>query len=296
MGSSTFNQIKTQFKQKDILTRLIIINIVVFLIITCVSLITKLLKLTDFDLLEYIAVSSNADTLMRRPWTIFSYMFVHAEFFHIFFNMLILYVFGKIFLTNFNPRNLGSLYILGGIAGAAIYFVAFNTIPYYIDMGYPPMIGASASVMAIIFGASFYQPNRQIVLLFLGKIKIIYIALFIFILDFVSLGSSSNPGGHVAHIGGAIVGYIYAKQYLKGKDITRWMTKIMDRIFNLFKKKPAKPKMKVNYQKRDSDYNYNQRKKEKTEEIDLILDKIKSSGYSSLSKDEKKRLFDASQK
>ena len=161
-------------------------------------------------------------------------------------------------------------------------------------MNHPPMIGASASVMAIIFAAAFYRPDAEVSLFMLFRIKVVYIAIFMFILDFISL-DSNNSGGHVAHIGGAIVGYIFAKQYLKGKDITRWINKIIDRIVNLTK--PAdKKKMKVKYKKREADYDSHQRKNNETEEIDRILDKIKSSGYSSLNAEEKKRLFDASKK
>lgn len=289
------DSIKLRFKQKDILIQLIVINIFIFLVLTCVNLITKLFQIDSISLFEYIAVSSDTGMLLSHPWTILTYMFVHEGLWHILFNMLLLFSFGQIFLTYFNAKNLGSLYILGGLAGAALYMIAFNTIPYYIGMNHPFMIGASASVTAIIFAAAFYKPNLEVGLLLFGRIKIIYIAIFILIIDFVLLGDESNPGGHVAHIGGAILGYIFAKQYLKGKDITRWISRIIDSIANLFKKRSPK-KMKVKFKAREEDYNYNQRCKSQSEEIDHILDKIKSSGYSSLNKDEKKRLFDASKK
>ena len=163
----------------------------------------------------------------------------------------------------------------------------------FIRMNGAPMVGASASVMAVIFAAAFYRPNAEIVLLLFGRVKIIYIAIVIFILDFIGLSSTSNPGGHVAHIGGAIAGYMYAKQYLKGKDIVQWLNKIIDSIVNLFK--PSK-KMKVKTRRTETDYEYNSRKQSQTEEIDSILDKIKKSGYNSLNPEEKKRLFDASKK
>ncbi len=156
------------------------------------------------------------------------------------------------------------------------------------------MVGASASVTAIIFAAAVFRPNQEIILLIFGKIKIIYIALFIFIIDFLALGSPDNPGGHIAHIGGAAMGYLFAKQYLAGKDLTKWMNKLLDWLANILKPKPKK--MKVKYKRPETDYEYNQRKHQETENLDRILDKIKMSGYSSLSKDEKKQLFDASKK
>jgi hypothetical protein len=229
-------------------------------------------------------------------------MFVHEGFIHLLFNMLWLYWFGKIFLQYFSGRSLGSLYVLGGLAGALLYVIAFNTIPYYRDMGRGWMIGASAAVMAIVMGAAFYKPDTRINLLFLGQIKIIYIAIFAFVLDFLSLGSPTNPGGHVAHIGGALLGYFYAARYLKGRDITRWMSRTIDRFVGLFKppvKRPKRAKMKVKYKadvRHETDREYNQRKQTEQEEIDAILDKLKQSGYSGLSSEEKKKLFDASRK
>lgn len=292
--TSVINSIKTRFRQKDILIQLIIINVSIFLLLAIITLVSKLFKLSPFYILDYIGVSSDPLSVIKRPWTLLTYMFVHVDFIHILLNMLFLYWFGQIFLNYFNAKNLGSLYVLGGLAGAVLYILAFNTVPYYIDMGNVPMIGASASTTAIMFAAAFYNPKAEVNLFFVLRIKIIYIAIAIFIIDFISLGDDSNPGGHVAHIGGAILGYIYARQYLKGKDITRWVSRIIDWGANLFKPKP--PKMKVKYKRKETDYEYNERRKNETEEIDRILDKIKASGYSSLTQNEKKRLFDAGKK
>lgn len=293
--TSVINNIKLRFKQKDILIQLIVINVSIFLLLAVINLITKLFKLPpSFQILDYIGVPSDPSLLLKRPWTLLTYMFIHVDILHILLNMLFLYWFGQIFLSYFNAKNLGSLYVLGGLAGAILYILAFNTIPYYIDMGNLPMIGASASVTAIMFAAAFYNPRTEVNLFFIWRIKIIYIAIFIFIIDFISLASDSNPGGHVAHIGGAILGYIYARQYLRGKDITRWISLIIDWGANLFKPRP--PKMKVKHKKTETDYEYNERRQNETEEIDRILDKIKISGYSSLTQSEKKRLFDAGKK
>lgn len=290
-----FNNLKLRFNSKDILIRLILINVFVFLAVNIVIVVSTLFKLGIADtFLGWIAVSANTDVLIRHIWTVFTYMFVHQQILHILFNMLVLYWFGRIFLTYFNNKALVNLYLLGGLSGALLYVLAFNTIPYYIDMNYPPMIGASASVTAILFASAFYNPEQRINLFILGSVKIIYIALFIFIIDFVSLAGNTNPGGSVAHIGGAVLGYIYAVQYRKGRNIVGWLNKPLDAIANLFKPKPVK--MKVKFNKREADYEYNKRRRNQTEDIDRILDKIKASGYSSLSSDEKKKLFDASKK
>lgn len=291
------DNIKPILKRKDILIRLIVINVVTFLVLIAIN-ITKLFGIDITEtLIGYVAVPARLDTLAVRFWTPFTYMFIHdyKDFFHILFNMLMLYWFGRIFLSYFSPKNLGSLYLLGGLAGAFIYISAFNTIPLLIAMNHIPMVGASASVTAIIFAAAFYRPNQEITLLIFGRIKIIYIALFLFVLDFIGIGNLSNPGGHIAHIGGAITGYIYAKQYLQGHDITKWINKLMDSVVDLFKSRPSK-KMKVRHKRAETDHEYNQRRHNDSEEIDRILDKIKASGYTSLSAEEKKRLFDASNK
>lgn len=290
---SFFDRLKQRFKQKDLLIQLIIINVSVFVVLGVLGVITKLFKFDIFDILSYIGVSSSIPALIKF-WTPFTYMFAHQDFLHILFNMLLLYWFGQLFLQYFNPKILGSLYVLGGLAGAAIYLLAFNTIPLYMDMPHVPMIGASASVMAIIFGVAFFRPNTSMRLILLGEVKIVYIAIFFFVMDFFALGSSSNAGGHVAHIGGALVGYLFATQYGKGRDITRWMTRIIDLFANIAKPKPKK--MKVKFKKREEAYTYNERKQDEQDLIDDILDKIKASGYSSLNKDEKQKLFEASKK
>ncbi len=290
------DRLKTIYKGGNVLTRLIFINVSVFVILKIIDVVFVLFNIYALDLITFLGVPSHIPLLLNRIWTLITYMFVHEGFMHILFNMLWLYWFGKIFLQYFTGRTLGSLYVLGGLAGAVLYIVAFNTIPYYLDMERGWMIGASAAVMSIVMGAAFYKPDLKLQLLFIGQIKIVYIAIFAFILDFLSLGSSVNPGGHVAHIGGALSGFYFASQYNKGKDITNWMSKILDWFFGLFKPRMKKTKMKVSHTKNESDWEYNKRKHNQQEEIDSILDKLKKSGYNGLSSEEKKKLFDASKK
>ena len=222
-------------------------------------------------------------------------MFVHEQLWHLLFNMLWLYWFGRIFLQYFTGRTLGSLYVLGGLGGAMLYVVAFNTVPYFIVIGDSLMIGASAAVMAVVMGAAFYRPNVRLNLLFIGQVRIVYIAIAVFLIDLFSLGSGVNEGGHVAHIGGAMAGYIFALQYRKGRDITGWVSSLIDGLVNLTKPR-KRVKMKVEYRKRETDLDYNERRNSQQAEIDAILDKLKKSGYSNLTPEEKKKLFDASKK
>lgn len=289
-------RLKQRYKTGSVMTRLIFINVFVFIVLKIINVIFTLFNIYAVDLITFLGVPSHIPLLMNRIWTIITYMFVHEGFLHLLFNMLWLYWFGQIFMQYFTGRTLGSLYVLGGLAGALLYVIAFNTIPYYTGMERGWMIGASAAVMAIVMGAAFYRPDVQLNLLFLGPVKIVYIAIFAFVLDFLSLGNPMNPGGHVAHIGGALLGYLFAIQYKKGKDITRWIGGVIDWFVGLFKPRRQAPRMKVKHARHETDWEYNQRKHTEQEEIDAILDKLKQSGYSSLSSEEKRKLFDASKK
>ena len=294
--SDFIDTIKSRFKSGNVLMKFIFINVGVFIVIQALYVIVTLFRLESLNPLPLLAVPSQLDTLLIRFWTLFTYMFVHVGFMHILFNMLWLYWFGNIFLSYFNDRTLGSLYVIGGFAGALLYIIAFNIIPYYLDLGHGVMIGASASVMAVVMGAAFYRPDTTLNLFLFGRIKIIYIALVVFFIDFLSLSSGDNPGGHLAHIGGAIVGYLFAIQYKKGKDFTLPISRFLDRIANLFKKRKHKGAHKVVYRKTETDYDYNYRKTQESKNIDVILDKLKESGYNSLSSEEKRQLFDAGEK
>lgn len=294
--SDFIDTIKSKFSSGNVLMKFIFINVGVFIVIQALYVIVTLFRLEALDPIPFLAVPSQLDTLLVRFWTLFTYMFVHVGFLHILFNMLWLYWFGNMFLSYFNDRTLGSLYVLGGFAGALLYIIAYNTIPYYLDLGHGVMIGASASVMAIVMAAAFYRPDATLNLFLFGRVKIIYIALIVFFIDFFSLSSGDNPGGHLAHIGGAVVGYLFANQYRKGKDFTLPISRFLDKIANLFKKRKHKGAHKVVYKRAETDYDYNYRKAQESKKIDAILDKLKKSGYNSLTTEEKRQLFDAGQK
>lgn len=291
------NKLKQKYKRGNVLMRFIYINLAFFIVVKVVSLFTTLFNIYNFDIITILGVPSGIHHLARRAWTLFTYMFVHEQILHILFNMLWLYWFGRMFLQYFTGRVFGSLYVLGGLAGALLYILAFNYVPYFTAMDRSWMIGASASVMAIVMGVAFYRPDVKLNLLLIGQIKIIYIAIAAFVIDFLSLGNGVNEGGHVAHIGGAIIGYIFAMQYKNGKDITAWVGKLIDWFVNLTKpRKKKRSKMKVHYQRAETDMDYNARKKSEQDEIDAILDKLKRTGYNGLSGEEKRKLFDASKK
>jgi len=301
-----FTEIKRRFLTGSILSKYIFINIGVFIIIRLLFIILSLF-IRESSFLEFIEMPSSLTLLLQRPWTIITYMFVHFDFLHIFFNMLWLYWFGKIFLTFFTGRQLGGLYVLGGIAGAALFLLSYNIFPYLIQFsGNSFLAGASASVMAIVFAISFYQKEYTINLLLIGRIKLIYLAIGVFLLDLIAI-TSDNAGGHIAHIGGSLFGILFAFQYNKGKDITGFMNRMIDKFVNFITHKPTfktyRQDKKTAFSKNDNKKNrpetddeYRRRKNDEGRVIDEILDKLKRSGYESLSTEEKRRLFDASKK
>ena len=290
---SIFTNLKNTFRVRSILVKLIYINVGLFILIRLLGVLFLLFNIPGIPFLQYLQMPSSPELLMYRPWTVITYMFTHFDFLHILFNMLWLYWFGGLFLTFFSELQLGGLYLLGGIAGAVLFMLAYNIFPYFQTVASSSyLMGASASVMAIVFAVSFYRKDLEINLFLIGRIKLIYLALFTFVIDLLAI-TSDNAGGHIAHIGGALFGIWFAVRIKEGKDLTGPMNRLLDRIVNLGKRKP---KMKVIYKRAETDYEYNARKHRESADIDAILDKLKRSGYESLSADEKRQLFDASKK
>lgn len=292
-----FTKIKQRFLSGDILTKFIYINVGVFLAVRLTMVILTLFQAQSGVYFPgYLQMPSTPELLLYRPWTIFTYMFLHVDFLHILFNMLWLYWFGRIFLLFFNARQLGGLYVLGGIAGAVLFMAAYNLFPYFRNAtGAGFLMGASASVMAIVFAASFYQKNYEINLLLIGRVKLIYLAVATLLIDVLSI-TSSNAGGHIAHLGGALFGILFASRFRSGKDLTVAMNRWIDKLVNLKKHKKRNKHMKVTYRRPETDMEYNARKQDEMNTLDSILEKLKRSGYDSLSVKEKKTLFDAGKK
>lgn len=288
-----FTKLKDTFRSGNILAKLIYINVGLFILIRLGSVVLMLFNISTTSFLQYLQMPSSPEELLYHPWTLITYMFTHYDFLHILFNMLWLYWFGGLFLTFFSERQLGGLYILGGIAGAILFMLAYNIFPFFGEVASSSyLMGASASVMAIVFAVSFYKKDLEIGLLFIGRVKLIYLALFTFVIDLLAI-TSDNAGGHIAHIGGALFGIWFAMRIKQGKDLTAPMNRLIDLVVNLGKRKP---KLRVTYKRPETDYEYNARKHKESADLDTILDKLKRSGYESLSAEEKKKLFDASKK
>lgn len=285
-----------KFRQGSMVVRFIYLNVGVFVLTTLITLFCTLFKQEDV-LVGWFKCPADVCTLLHQPWSLLTYMFLHANVLHILFNMLWFYWFGQLFLQLFSAKHLRGLYVLGGLCGGVLYIVAFNIFPYfqpYVSMSY--LVGASASVLAIAIATAVREPNYRIGLMLFGSVRLKYLALVLIVTDLLLI-TSDNSGGHIAHLGGALAGWWFAKALQKGYDPTAWINAIIDCVGRLFERKPRrKPKMKVYYGERTADYDYNTRRKQQEANIDRILEKIKKSGYGSLSDEEKKTLFDASKK
>ncbi len=283
-----WDDIKRTFKHGSALTRLIYINLGVFLLIKLLGVIFYLGGI-PFYLVEWLSVPSNPEILLQRFWTPVTYMFLHSGFLHLLFNILGLYWFGKLFLYRFEGDKLLSVYLLGGLSGALLYVLAFNIFPAFVSVN-AILLGASASVFAILVAIAVYDPQREIHLFFIGRFPLKYIAAFYVVLSIIGI-SASNPGGNLAHLGGAAWGWFYIAQLRKGKDRGSGLVAFIDKIGDWFK---PKERLKVTFKQQApprDDYEYNRQQNIQQEEINRILDKIAQSGYESLTKKEKEILF-----
>lgn len=304
---SPLERIRIFFRSGQPLPMLILINVGIWISILLVSNFAFLFSSPEAGsdgsyksqllilIQNLLAVPANTGTLLAKPWTLITYMFLHIDFFHILFNMLWLWWFGNIFVQYLSQRQLLGTYFFGGIAGALLYIAAFNVFPVFeIARESAIALGASASVLAIVVAISFYVPEYTIHLLFFGPVKIKYIAIFSIIIDVLML-SSSNTGGHIAHLGGALWGFLWIKM-IPGFD----PTKIFQPLVEIGKPgsfRIRSKKFKVYHNEKPlSDEEFNNNKVAKQKKMDAILDKISRSGYDSLTREEKELLFSNSKK
>ena len=264
------NKINLYISGLNILEKIIFLNIAIFLAPFLINTILFLFNIKNIDLIKWFTIDADFGQLIFKPWSIITYGFLHASFSHIFWNMVILYYFGKILNNLFGDKLLKKLYLTGIAVGGLTYVISYNIFPVFSGVE-SVMIGASAGVMSVLFYLASYSPQMGIRIFFFD-IKIIYIALFLFFYDIIQI-PLNNSGGHIAHIGGAIWGYYYCISNNKGEDFTQ-------SIFNIFKTNKNKD-TKASY----NNNNFDQKK------IDSILDKISDSGYDSLTKKEKEYLF-----
>lgn len=295
------DRIKFKIQTATVTEKLIAINVLVFILFFLLKTIAFLFKLPSDFLTEWFVFPKEPMEFLMKPWSIITYSFLHSGIWHILSNMLILYFSGIYFLNYFSAKRLLNYYFLGVIIGALVYMLSYNLFPAFQGTGRSYLMGASAGVMAVLIGIATHIPNMRVRLMLIGSIKFWYIAAFLVVLDIIQI-PMGNAGGHLAHLGGATLGYLYTTQLKKGNDIGKWFENIMDSFASLFKPRERKATMKTVHRtgktsKTTTTGTTSKKRKinkdEKQKKVDAILDKISKSGYESLSKTEKDFLFQA---
>lgn len=294
-----FDEFKSAFQRhNNAHIQLIIINIIVFVILGLLYVFLKVSGFLDvFKLIhDQFSIPPKFADFIQRPWTLITYAFAHSldDFFHIIMNMLMFFWFGRLFVEYLGSDKLIALYVLGALAGGTAYLLMFNFIPYFVQQSdFAGMVGASAAIYAIVVATATLLPDYTFFLLFLGPVKIKYIAAVGILISF--LGTvGSNAGGNIAHLGGALIGFVYLRQLQAGNNWGSWVTITLEWFKGLFK---PRSHVKVSYRKNESGKrSYKASSSVSQEELDAILDKISAGGYESLTKDEKEKLFNASKK
>ncbi len=300
MNNSFFDDFKNAWaKPNNAPAQLIIINVVVFLFLGVLMVLTNLSGTEGLFRAVYnqFSIPPSFGEFITRPWTLMTYAFAHSlsGVLHILFNMLIFFWFSKLILEFLGNNKVIAIYVLGALAGGAAYLLVYNVIPFYSDQvsSVSGMVGASAAVYATVVGAAVFMPNYTMHLMFFGPVRIKYIAGFYVALSF--LGSTGgNAGGNIAHLGGALMGWLYITQLKNGNDLGAWVIGTMNWGKSFF---VPSSKIKVTHRKtkqKATAHRSTNSPQTEQEEIDAILDKISQSGYDSLTKDEKQKLFNAS--
>ena len=284
----------SRFQQFNVAEKLIAFNVIFFVLPLLVNTFLFLFKIPIDSYTVWFELSSSFSELVFKPWTLISYSFLHSGFFHLFFNMYIFLFSSRLFLNLFKSNSLLNVYFLGVIFGGLLFLFSYNFFPAF-ENSKPYMIGSSAGVMSLLIFMSTYSPNLEI-RLFIFNVKLLYIGIAFMMLDVIQI-PYGNAGGHIAHLGGALLGFFYANKLKNGVDIGLPFERIIFKLFNLFQFN--KTKMNVAFKnksnKKFSGRNDNNSKTHQ-KKIDEILDKISSSGYESLSKKEKDFLFKAGNK
>jgi len=284
------------------LFRLMAVNAAVFLVLTTLRLFVRLgwgagqtWETSAFGL----STSWRAEILVSRPWSPLTHMFAHMDLWHVVMNLLVLWWMGRLFMAQHGNRRLLSLYLTGGLAGWLLYVLLLNAFPGLQSATWA--LGASGAVMAILAAAAATEPDRRMHLIFFGQVELKYLALGYVVLDYIMLSSGENAGGHVAHLGGAMFGFIWARRLAQGNNLTRWMENFLDflatgrRPMRVVKRKRA-GKGGSRSGRPKTDDQFNAERQENVERLDRILEKISRHGYDRLTKDEKEFLFRQSNK
>ena len=286
------DQLRYRLQQLNEAEKLILINIICFVLPLFLKTLFYLFNIPSNVMIGWFELSAEWSDLLFKPWTIFTYSFMHSGFFHLFWNMYLLYFASRLFLNLFSPRTFFNVYFLGVLLGGLTFMLSYSVFPAF-QYAFPIMVGASAGVMAVLIFMATYSPDLEVRIIFFN-VKLRYLGIAFVLLDVIQI-PYGNAGGHLAHLGGAALGYLYVKRLGQGVDIGLPFENFTNRVLNLFKKQS---KLKTVHKRKASS---NSKKKVTTQgvdqsKIDSILDKISKSGYDSLTQKEKDFLFQAGKK
>lgn len=290
---SILDDLKTEYRMGGVVQRLIFWNVGLFLIpLVLFSILNLSMDTSAFDWRsganDWFSLSANPADLLWKPWSILGYSFLHQGVLHILFNMMMLFFAGRLFLTFFTQKQLFGLYALSAIFAALVYIAGYSIFAPTVSS---KMVGASAAIMAILIATATYAPYYQIRLLLIGTVKLWHLAIVLVALDLI-YAAAENTGGHVAHLAGALFGFVYIRLLQNGTDLSKGVSIFLDFFANLFKPKKATPFKKVHRNTASKPRAAAKPVKDLTQkQIDDILDKISKSGYDSLTKEEKEFLF-----
>ena len=302
MEKNLLNELKYQYKNGSTTTKLIFINVSIFLIINITGVFLSLIIDNEFIFIDFLTyhvsgLHTNFIDFIKHPWGLFISIFSHYNIMHLLFNMIFLYFSGKIFEQIFNSRRLILTYIIGGLAGGILEIIAHSIFPK-LQIVNDIILGASGSIMAIFIATAFYRPNLKLNLFGVLPVRIILLAGIFITFDLLALGKEDGTA-HFAHLGGAIIGLLSIKNINKPNNIINFFDNFRNRFIQFFNNKNTNLKVyKKNSKKKrfKTDEEYNVENKNRQDKIDRILDKISKSGYESLSKKEKDYLFKQSEK
>lgn len=284
---STFDNLKYKFQRFTIAEKLIVLNVLFFVIPFFLQTLFYLFNIPSTTFLSWFHLLPSFTEVLFRPWTLITYSFLHGNFMHILWNMILLYFVSRMYLNLFSEQQFLKNYLLGVLAGGLVFLIGYNLFPVFNGM-FPPLVGASAGVMAILIFVATYTPDQEVRLLFIN-VKLQYIGIALVVVDILQI-PNGNAGGRLAHLGGAFLGFLYAKQLQKGNDIGSGLDRIWTFISSPFTEKKAQNMHTVHRSKTVSKKKTQNGQQQK---IDAILDKISTSGYESLTQEEKDFLFRA---
>lgn len=284
---SLTKEIRFKYAQLGMAEKLIVLNVVVFILD---ALVPTLFQLPRDFFMRWFELPKALGVFIRQPWSLVTYSFFHSGFMHLFWNMILLYFSGRIFTNLFSNRRMLTIYMMGAVSGGLMFLLSYNIFPAFSEAE-SSLIGASAAVMAVFIFICAYLPDQEVRIIFFNM-RLWHLGVIFVLLDLIRL-PMGNAGGHFAHLGGALIGFLYARKLYEGKDLGRPVERFFGRIGQLWKQDRKSPLRTVHKRSGSVQQMQNVSKREYQKQIDAILDKISKSGYESLSKDEKDFLFKA---